>query len=91
MDAELKIYLLRASLAVLGGLISGLMKWSLPTLGLAIIVMGMTYLFTIIIVYRYLVSKEIPSLKVIFLEGIGSFVLLWLFVWAIVYNVLVIY
>ncbi len=91
MDAQLKIYLLRALLAVLGGLISGLMKWSLPTLGLAIIVMGMVYLFTIMVVYRYAVSRGILSLKTIFLEGIGTFILLWLFVWAVVYNILVIY
>ncbi len=91
MDAQLKIYLLRALLAVLGGLVSGLMKWSLPTLGLAIIVMGMVYLFTIMVVYRYTVSRGILSLKTIFLEGIGTFILLWLFVWAVVYNILVIY
>ncbi len=68
-----------------------MMKWSLPTLGLAIIVMGMVYLFTIMVVYRYTVSRGILSLKTIFLEGIGTFILLWLFVWAVVYNILVIY
>ncbi len=87
----MKIYVTRAVLGFVGGVLAGLMKWSLPHIGFSSIVMGSLYIVTIIFAYRLYTRNGIYRLKPIFLEGIGAYLFIWLLVWAMLYNILVIY
>jgi len=88
-----KIYVMRLILAIIGGVISGLLKLGLESVGESIM---MIVFFYIISVYISLyVIKARPgvndiSLKNIFLEGAGAFVMTWLFIWIFLYNLLLI-
>lgn len=93
MKIRNKIYVMRLILAIIGGVISGLLKLGLESVGESIM---MIVFFYIISVYISLyVIKARPgvndiSLKNIFLEGAGAFVMTWLFIWIFLYNLLLI-
>lgn len=91
MTLDRKIYLLRLSLGLLGGLISGLVKFSMVHFGFVILIMSITYLVTIYISYKWVLRESRYDIKLVFMEGIGAFSFLWLFIWALLYNLLVIY
>lgn len=86
-----KIYLLRLSLGVMGGFFSGLLNLGLVHFGFVIFIMSIIYLITIYIAYRWALKEAKYDVKLVFMEGIGAFSFLWLFIWALMYNLLVIY
>ena len=91
MKLDKKIYSLRLIIGLLGGLISGVLKYDLADFGFVILVASIIYIVTIYISYKWVLSAGKYDVKIVFLEGIGAYSLLWLFVWALIYNVLVIY
>ncbi len=91
MDVDKKIYVLRMSLGFFGGVLVGFLKLTMEYMGIVILLATIIYITTIIIAYKWLVSRKIYDIKMIFLEGIGAYIFLWLFLWAVLYNLLVIY
>lgn len=91
MMVDRKIYLLRLSLGVAGGIFSGLLNFGLVHFGLVILIMSVIYLVTIYISYKWVLNEGKYDVKLVFIEGIGAFAFLWLFTWALLYNLLVIY
>jgi len=92
VDIKIGIYLLRFILAIAGGFISGLMKYGLEESGQVIIMASIIYLITVYISYILYKKRGLkPELKGIFLEGIGTFIIFWILIWTILYNILVIY
>ena len=94
MNPKDKIYLVRLVLAVIGGLISGLFKFALETAGESIMTIILLYILSLyIIVYLFKITPDnFPeiSVKNIFLDGTGTFIITWLTLWIILYNLLLI-
>jgi|GEM_PF-1303691 hypothetical protein len=94
MNPKDKIHYTRLLLSIIGGLISGIFKFALETAGEAIMLMVLFYIFSLyIIVYLYKIRPNVVpevSLKNIFIDGVGTFVITWLFLWVLIYNILLI-
>lgn len=88
-----KIYILRVVLAAIGGIISGIFKLGLEAIGESIMMIVFFYILSIYITIYVIKARpgvnEI-SLKNVFLEGAGAFVMTWLFIWILLYNILLI-
>ena len=94
MNPKDKIYFTRLILSIIGGLISGLFKFTLETAGESIMIIILLYIFSLyIIVYLFKITPDnFPdiSLKNIFLDGVGTFIITWLALWIIFYNLLLV-
>ncbi|MEM0057056.1 MAG: hypothetical protein QXH96_01080 [Candidatus Geothermarchaeota archaeon] len=89
-----KVYYSRLVVSTIGGMICGVLGWNVENVGLPIMLMTLTYLMSTIFSVRLLKSSKIGGvvenpLKIAFLEGIGTFIVSWLMMWIIVYNLLV--
>ena len=94
MNPKDKIYYARLTLAIIGGLISGLFKFTLETAGEGIMVIVLLYIFSLyIVIYFFKITPDnFPdiSLKNIFIDGVGTFIITWLTLWIIFYNLLLV-
>jgi hypothetical protein len=92
VDVKTVIYLLRLIAAIIGGTLSGIFKYGLEESGFVMLFAAIVYLVTIYIAY-FLCRKDVSQLelKTIFLEGGGSYIIFWLMLWILFYNLLVVY
>lgn len=91
MNLDKKIYILRMILGIVGGFSAGFFKFTMEYMGLVILIASIIYLATIFLSYKWAVRNREYNVKLIFLEGIGAYIFLWLFMWALVFNILFIY
>lgn len=94
MNPRDKIYYTRLVLSIIGGLASGLFKFALENAGEAVMIIVLLYIFSLyIIIYFFKITPEKNpevSLRNIFLDGVGTFIVSWLAIWIILYNLLLI-
>lgn len=77
------VYWIRFGLALTVALLSGFLKiWGIGGLLLAIVVYVLTQY-----IFRRRINEEVDSKKLL-LEGMGTYFLIWLTVWTILYNFL---
>ncbi|MEM1569623.1 MAG: hypothetical protein QXM89_03280 [Candidatus Bathyarchaeia archaeon] len=77
------VYWIRFSLALAVALLSGFLKiWGIGGLLLAICIYVLTHY-----IFRSRVGEEVDSKKLL-LEGMGTYFLVWLTAWTILYNFL---
>lgn len=84
---------MRIILAVIGGVLSGLFKLGLESIGESIMMIVFFYIVSVYATLYILKARpgvEDISLKNIFLEGAGAFLMTWLFIWIFLYNLLLI-
>jgi hypothetical protein len=89
-----KIYYTRLFLSVVGGIISGLFKLALESAGEGILLFVLFYIISLyIIVYIYKIRPDTSpniTLRNIFIDGVGTYIVTWLFLWVFLYNLLII-
>ena len=92
MEFRDTMYIIRLLLALLGGTLSGLLNFGLEEAGFVILTAAIIYLATIYYAYfKFRREGKRPDLKILFIEGIGTYIIFWLFMWTIVYNILIFY
>jgi len=92
MEIRDSLYTMRFVFSIIGGTIAGFLKYGLEQAGFVIFIATLIYLVTVYYAYfKYRKQNLKPDLKVIFLEGLGSYIIFWLLVWIIIYNVLIFY
>lgn len=87
-----KIHWLRFILSSLGGITSGLLNLSGESAGEVIMMMVFLYILSIYIIIYILKITPLASnisLKELFISGTGTFIINWLFLWILVYNILI--
>ena len=92
MEIRDSLYIMRLIFSIAGGMIAGFLKYGLEQAGFVIFIATLIYLITIYYAYfKYRKQGLKPDLKVIFLEGLGSYIIFWLLIWTIIYNILIFY
>lgn len=89
-----KVYYSRLVTSIIGGVMCGMFKWNIENIGPPITLITLIYLlsvaFSVYLLKGGKVEKAVENpLKIVFLEGVGTFVINWLMIWIIVYNLLI--
>jgi len=91
MDKKAIIHWTRVLLGLITGLICGFFKFQLESAGKGILLGSMTYVISYyLIVYVFKIKPGQPNVTMrnIFIDGAGSFVAVWLYVWIFILNIL---
>ena len=91
MDKKSLIHWTRVVLGVATGIICGIFKFQLESAGRGILLGSMAYVISYyIIVYVFKIKPDGTNITMrnIFIDGAGSFIATWLYLWILVLNIL---
>jgi len=91
MDKKSLIHWTRVALGSLSGFLCGFFKFHLENAGKGILLACIIYIISFyIILYVYKIKPDNINIRIrdIFTVGAGSFIILWLYIWILILNLL---
>ena len=91
MDKKSMIHWTRVILGAITGIICGLMKFQLESAGKGILLGSVFYIISFyLVIYVYKIRPDNVNVRMrdIFAAGAGSFIIMWLYLWILILNIL---